>query len=140
MTTTIESLLVTTPDVCGGRIRIDGTRITVHRLATLFNQGQSAEEIAETYSHLSLSQVYAALGTKVTIPCLGEAPVRITVPPGTQSGTSLRLNRKGMPRIGGKSRGNLFVIVDVVTPTDLTPRQRELLEEFAKLEAKRPKN
>ena len=49
------------PDICGGRIRIDGTRITVHRIATLYKQGQSPEDIAQTYPHLSLSQVYAAL-------------------------------------------------------------------------------
>ena len=61
MFTTLDSMLVTTPEVCGGRIRIDGTRITVHRIATLYKQGQTAEEIAETYSHLSLVQVYTAL-------------------------------------------------------------------------------
>jgi uncharacterized protein (DUF433 family) len=47
--------------VCGGLIRIDGTRITVHRVATLYKQGQTAEDIAQTYPHVSLSQVYAAL-------------------------------------------------------------------------------
>ncbi len=61
MVTTLDAMLVTTPEVCGGRIRIDGTRITVHRIATLYKQGLSAEEIAETYSHLGLGQIYAAL-------------------------------------------------------------------------------
>jgi len=54
-------MLASIPDICGGRIRIDGTRITVHRIATLYKQGQSAEEVAQTYPHLSLGQVYAAL-------------------------------------------------------------------------------
>lgn len=61
MSTTLDALLVTTPGVCGGRIRIDGTRITVHRVAVLYKQGQHAEDIAQTYPHLSLSQVYTAL-------------------------------------------------------------------------------
>lgn len=61
MTTTLDTILVTTPDVCGGRIRIDGTRITVHRIATLYKQGQFAEDIVQTYPHLSLGQVYTAL-------------------------------------------------------------------------------
>ena len=61
MSTTLDSLLVRTPGVCGGRIRIDGTRITVHRIAVLYKQGQNAEEVARTYPHLSLGQVYAAL-------------------------------------------------------------------------------
>jgi len=61
MSTMLDSLLIRTPDVCGGRIRIDGTRITVHRIAVLYKQGQHAEDIAQSYPHLSLSQIYTAL-------------------------------------------------------------------------------
>jgi uncharacterized protein (DUF433 family) len=61
MSVALDAMLVESPDICGGRIRIDGTRITVHRIVTLYKQGQGAEEIAQTYPHLSLSQVYAAL-------------------------------------------------------------------------------
>jgi uncharacterized protein (DUF433 family) len=61
MATTLDSMLVQSPEVCGGRIRIDGTRITVHRIATLYRQGQSAEDIVRTYPNLPVGQVYAAL-------------------------------------------------------------------------------
>lgn len=61
MTAVLDSMLVKTPGVCGGRLRIDGTRITVHRIATLYKQGQSADDIVQTYPHLSYSQVYVAL-------------------------------------------------------------------------------
>ena len=61
MSATLDSMLVRTPGVCGGRVRIDGTRITVHRIATLYRQGQTAEDIAQTYPHLSLGQIYTAL-------------------------------------------------------------------------------
>ncbi len=61
MSTTLDAMLVKAPDVCGGRIRIDGTRLTVHRIAALYKQGRSAAEIAETYPHLSLGQLYTAL-------------------------------------------------------------------------------
>ena len=61
MSTTLDAMLAKSPDVCGGLIRIDGTRITVHRVATLYKQGQTAEDVAQTYPHLSLGQVYAAL-------------------------------------------------------------------------------
>jgi uncharacterized protein (DUF433 family) len=54
-------MLVRTPGTCGGRLRIDGTRITVTRIATLYKQGLSAEEVVATYPHLTLGQVYAAL-------------------------------------------------------------------------------
>jgi uncharacterized protein (DUF433 family) len=49
------------PRFCGGRLRIDGTRVTVVQIATLYQRGESAEEIAESYPQLNLSQVYAAL-------------------------------------------------------------------------------
>ena len=61
MSTTLDSMLVRTPGVCGGRLRIEGTRINVHRIATLYRQGQMAEDIAQTYPHLALGQIYAAL-------------------------------------------------------------------------------
>ena len=44
-----------------GGFSFDGTRITVHRIATLYKQGQSPEEIAGNVPHLTLGQVYAAL-------------------------------------------------------------------------------
>ena len=61
MAAVLDSMLVETPGVCGGRLRIDGTRITVHRIATLYKQGQTADDIIRTYPHLSYSQVYVAL-------------------------------------------------------------------------------
>jgi uncharacterized protein (DUF433 family) len=42
-------------------VRIDGTRVTVHQVAACYQQGWTAEEIADQYSHITLAQVYAAL-------------------------------------------------------------------------------
>ena len=50
-----------TADVCDGRPRIDGTRITVHRIATLSKQGQTVDSIIQSYPHVSYAQVYVAL-------------------------------------------------------------------------------
>jgi len=61
MLITLGPMLARTADVCGGRVRIDGTRITVHRIATLYKQGQSPEEIVQAYPQLSLAQIYSAL-------------------------------------------------------------------------------
>jgi uncharacterized protein (DUF433 family) len=57
----LDAMLVRTPSVCGGRLRIDGTRVTVLQIVTLYKQGESAEEIASNYPQLKLSHVYAAL-------------------------------------------------------------------------------
>lgn len=61
MTVAIDTLLDLSSDVCGGQVRIGGTRITVGRIATLYCQGRTAEDIVREYPHLTLSQVYAAL-------------------------------------------------------------------------------
>jgi uncharacterized protein (DUF433 family) len=61
MSLQIETLLVSSPGVCGGRLRIDGTRVTVNQIVVWYKQGYSAEEIASEYPQLSLAQVYTAL-------------------------------------------------------------------------------
>jgi molecular chaperone DnaJ len=88
----------------------------------------------DLYAAVPISLPDAALGTKVTVPCLEAQKVIVTVPPGSQHGTLLRARGKGMPRFHGKGKGDLYVMVEVKTPTDLTARQRELLREF-KMEA-----
>lgn len=92
----------------------------------------------DLYTVKEIAFADAALGTKVPVACLDGESLHVTVPAGMQSGTYLRLKGKGMPRIGEKGKGDLFVIMEVRTPTDLTPRQRELLQEFSRLEAERP--
>lgn len=54
-------LIVRTPEIRGGRPRIAGTGITVRRIVGWYKLGLSPEEIAERISHLSLTQVHAAL-------------------------------------------------------------------------------
>jgi uncharacterized protein (DUF433 family) len=57
----ISRFLIRSPNVCGGSLRIEGTRITVIQIVLWYKQGYSIEEIAELYPHLTLPQIYAAL-------------------------------------------------------------------------------
>jgi uncharacterized protein (DUF433 family) len=61
MSTAIDTLLSRSPSTCGGRIRIDGTRVTVHQVVTCYQRGLTPEEIVEQYPHINLAQIYAAL-------------------------------------------------------------------------------
>lgn len=61
MSTRLETTLVRTPDVCGGRLRIDGTRMTVNQIVTHYLQGASAEKIVEWYPQRSVREIYAVL-------------------------------------------------------------------------------
>lgn len=74
----------------------------------------------------------AALGAEIEVPTL-EGKIKLKVPAGTQSGKVLRLKGKGFVDLHGYGRGDQLVRIVVETPRRLTPRQRELLEEFAKL-------
>ncbi|HZY05231.1 MAG TPA: DnaJ C-terminal domain-containing protein [Anaeromyxobacteraceae bacterium] len=65
----------------------------------------------------------AALGAEVTLPTF-EGPVRLRVPPGTQSGTRLRLRGKGLPDLKGGPRGDLHAVVRIVLPEAGEPLRR----------------
>ena len=64
------------------------------------------------------------------------------LPAGAQTGKTVRIKGKGMPHLNGRTRGDLVVELFVETPTDLTPRQKELLQELALSfgEAQNPRN
>jgi uncharacterized protein (DUF433 family) len=57
----IGSLIVRTPDICGGRPRIAGTGVSVRRIVGWYKLGRSPEEIVDTFGHITLAQVHAAL-------------------------------------------------------------------------------
>jgi uncharacterized protein (DUF433 family) len=57
----IGTLVVSTPETCGGRPRIAGTRISIAQIAVWSKQRLSVEEILEEIPYLNLAQVYAAL-------------------------------------------------------------------------------
>ena len=73
----------------------------------------------------------AALGTEAELPTLN-GRVSMKIPAGTQSGTVFRVRGKGLPDVQDGRVGDLLVRVVVETPTKLSFRQRQLLEEFAK--------
>jgi molecular chaperone DnaJ len=74
----------------------------------------------------------AALGGTIEVPTIDGQRARVTVPAGTSSGQQFRLKGKGMSVLRSGARGDMFVQAFVETPQNLTPRQKELLEEFAK--------
>lgn len=87
----------------------------------------------EVICEIPLSFPQAALGTELEVPTL-EGKLKMKVPPGTQSGNVFRLRGKGIVDLRGGSRGDQLVRMVVETPRKLSARQRELLEEFARLD------
>ncbi len=79
----------------------------------------------------------AALGGAIEVPSVEGGRARVTIPAGAQSGDQFRMKKKGMPvmRSGGR-RGDMYIHCAVETPTRLTKRQKDLLQEFESLDEK----
>ena len=85
-------------------------------------------------SEQAISFSQAALGAVIDVPTL-DGKVKMRIPEGSQPGRVFRIRGKGVPHGPGKAaqRGDHLVKVTVAVPTELTPRQRELIEELARL-------
>ena len=71
----------------------------------------------------------AALGAEIDVDTV-DGKIRMKVPAGTQSGTDFKLSDHGVPHMRSETRGPHIVGIIVDTPTKLTKKQKELLEEF----------
>ena len=83
----------------------------------------------DVYCEVPISFVQAALGAKVEAPTI-DGKVDLTVPEGTQSGRVFKIGGKGIPILRGDGRGDEFVKIKVLTPKNLSSRQKKLLREF----------
>ena len=82
----------------------------------------------DLYLDLPLTPWEAALGATVEVPTL-DGRVAMKIPPQTAAGRKLRLAHKGLAKPGG-GEGDLYAVVQIVNPTVLSPRERELFEEL----------
>jgi DnaJ-class molecular chaperone len=88
----------------------------------------------DLHTELALPVTVAALGGEVSVPTL-KGPVSMKIPPETSSGKTFRLPGRGMPHLKGGGAGDEYVKVQIVLPTGLSPREKELFAEMKKLRA-----
>ena len=81
-----------------------------------------------------ISLAAAALGTIVEVPTIDGGKAKVKIPAGTQNGKQFRLKGKGMPMIRNKNYGDLYIQAITEVPVSLTKEQKNLLEQFKKLE------
>jgi molecular chaperone DnaJ len=86
-------------------------------------------EADDLYMTVPVGVHEAALGARFEIPAL-DGPVRLRVPPGTQSGQRFRLRDRGVPSLRTGRRGDLVVEIRIVLPAVLDQRSQELLHEY----------
>ena len=87
-------------------------------------------EGANIFIRVPLRMTQAALGGHVEVPTIDGGRARVTIPAGTRAGDQFRLRGKGFSVLRSAARGDMYVQVSVETPQNLSPRQRELLEQF----------
>ncbi len=109
--------------------RTGGTNGDLIVTVRVMNDQQFERKGNDVYTNVTIPFKDAILGTKVEVKTLART-LKLTVPPGTQPGTRLRL--KGMGLSVGGQQGDQFVTVNVTLPkpSDLTDKQRQALEEW----------
>jgi DnaJ-class molecular chaperone len=80
----------------------------------------------------------AVLGARIQVPTL-EGAAALVLPPGTQSGQVFRLRGKGLPRLDGERRGDLYVTVKVLIPRGLDDRTQEIFRQLERLIPENPR-
>ncbi len=121
----------------GSKVRIHGKLPDGGDLVVRFRvlpHPRFRREGRDLYAPLEVPLYTAVLGGKVPFLHLDGRSIQVQVPPGTQNGTRIRLRGLGMPSVKRpQERGDLYLEVQVRIPTDLTPRERELFQELARL-------
>jgi len=88
-------------------------------------------------SEIKISYLQAILGCRLEVNTV-DGPVELIIPAGTQPNTVMKLENRGVPRLGNPvSRGDHLLTVLIDIPTKVTPEERELLEKLAKIKGDR---
>jgi molecular chaperone DnaJ len=90
----------------------------------------------DLYLDLPITFSQAALGDEIEVPTL-DKEVKIKIKSGTQSGMHYKLAGHGIPYLDGYGRGDMYVVINVLTPNKLSREQKELFEKLKKTEEKK---
>jgi curved DNA-binding protein len=93
----------------------------------------------DLYHELDLAPWEAVLGRHVAVPTLS-GTIKLRIPPGTGNGKQLRVRGQGLPKGAAGERGDLYVVVSVQVPSQITDEERALWEKLAKLSRYNPRD
>jgi DnaJ-class molecular chaperone len=111
----------------------------LHVIVRVAEHAQFRREGLDVHSEFTITFAQAALGAVLDLPTL-DGPVKMRVPEGTQPGRVFRIRGRGIPQAAGRNapRGDHLVRIQIQVPTELTARQRELIEELARTAGEQP--
>jgi curved DNA-binding protein len=87
----------------------------------------------DLYINVDIKLSEAILGTSISVPTLSKKSLNLKVPPGTSNKTTMRLSGHGLPHMQGSKTGDLYVIVHVNMPKNITGEQKKLIKNMAEL-------
>lgn len=108
-----------------------GPRGDLYIQATLMDDPVFSVEGQDLITHRDIKLTEALLGATISVPALDDNQYHLKIPPGTKSGTKLRLPGHGLPAMQGGKKGDLYVRLSIQIPKTLSSAQRELLEKLA---------
>ncbi len=116
----------------GSRIHVPaGSGVDIYVVVTVQPHRRFNRKGADLYLDLQVPLVDAVLGGEQQVQTM-KGQVVLTIPPESQNGQVFRLRNQGMPRLGdGASKGDLYVTLSVVLPTNLTEKEQQLFKELA---------
>lgn len=99
--------------------------------STLVDDPVFTSENHDLYVNHEIPLSQALLGTQISVPSLESRELSLKVPPGTKHKTKMRLSGHGLPHMQGDGRGDLYVVILVHMPKNLTAEQHQLIEQLA---------
>ena len=128
----------------------DGKRIAIHGEGDAGKNGGPAGDLIvvlhveshtyfersgqDLYCAVPVTMVQAALGETIFITTLDGKKIEFKLPAGTQNGKLLRIKNEGVPVFNTTRKGDLYIKILVQVPSRLSSKQKELLEEFSRLD------
>ena len=133
----------------GSRVRITGEggpgagggpNGDLYIIVTMLPHERYERKADDLYVDVPVPVADAALGGEVTVPTLAGKQVVLTIPAGTQSGKTFRLNGLGMPKLGSGASGSLYARVRLQLPETLGDEERKLFERLRQLQQEQRKS
>ena len=128
----------------GSRVRIagkgspgytGGTAGDLHLLVSVRPHKTFRRDGDNLHTEIKIPLLDAVLGNEVQVPTLGGKKLALKIPVETQNGKVFRLAGQGMPKLGGSGNGDLMAEVNVVLPTKLSDKEKDLFKELKAIRA-----
>ena len=116
-----------------------GPRGDLHLVCSITLHEYFTRQGADIYVDVPVTVIEAVLGGEIEVPTLGGRAV-VSLPPGTSSGTKLRLKGRGVLKRGDTQRGDQYVVIVIVPPKAVTDEQQRLFEQLREQETLNPRS